>query len=214
MGWKLLTWALLAPLLYLAAGAIGGAIPRNAGWLEAEDGITIYVASNGVHTGLVLPTRSAGHDWSPLLRPEHLRDPRYAGHYLWFGWGERDFYLNTPTWAEVSPRTLVGAAIGSGETLVHVDHLLEPWQDARPIRLSPAQYHALVAAIRGSFDLRFDLRRSRPIPGYGAADVFYPARGRYDAIRTCNWWTGRMLVAAGVRVGAWTPFSATVMQWF
>lgn len=201
---------LLPPLLYLAAGAIGGAAPVNRDWRPASEGITVYVATNGVHTGLILPTRTAEHDWSRLVRPEHLADPRYAGHYLWLGWGERDFYLNTPTWAEVSPRTLLRSAIGSDETLMHVDHLLEPWSDARPIRLSRAEYRRLVASIRGSFDPS----RPQPIRGYGPADAFYPARGHYDAIRTCNWWTGRMLAAAGVRVGVWTPFSATVMQWF
>jgi uncharacterized protein (TIGR02117 family) len=207
---RLLKSLLLLPLLYLAAGAIGGAIPRNAGWREAADGVTIYVATNGIHTGLILPTRTPEHDWSPLVRPEHIRDPRYAGRYLWFGWGEAEFYLNTPTWAEVSPRTVLYAATGSDQTLVHVDHLLRPWSDARPIRLSRAEYRALVQAVRGSFDLS----RAQPLPGYDVADVFYPARGRYDAIRTCNWWTAEMLAQAGVRVGAWTPFSATVMQWF
>jgi uncharacterized protein (TIGR02117 family) len=153
-------------------------------------------------------SRTAEHDWSGLVRPEHIRDPRYAGRYLWFGWGERDFYLNTPTWAEVSPLTVLRAAVGSGRTLVHVDHLLEPYADGRPVRLSPAQYARLVRAIRAQF------AGGQPIPGYDVADVFYLARGRYDAVRTCNWWTGELLAEAGVRVGAWTPFSATVMQWF
>jgi uncharacterized protein (TIGR02117 family) len=184
---------LLLPLLYLVAGAIGGAIPRNAGWEEPKDGVTIHVATNGVHTGIIVPTRTPAFDWLPLVRPEHLADPRNAGHYLWFGWGERDFYLNTPTWADVSVRTVIASAIGSDATLMHVDHLLRPWEDARPIRLSASQYRALVAAIRGSFDLA----RAQPIRGYGPADVFYPARGRYDAFRTCNWWTGRMLARAG-----------------
>lgn len=200
----------LVPLLYLAAGAIGGAIPRNPGWTEAEDGITVYVATNGVHTGIIVPTRAEGMDWSPLVRPAHIADPRYAGRWLWFGWGEREFYLNTPTWRDLSPRIAARAVIGSDRTLVHVDHLLYPWDDAHPVRLSPAAYRRLSAAIRASFDPA----DTRPIRGYGPADVFYPARGRYDLVRTCNWWTGQMLAAAGVRIGWWTPFSATVMQWF
>jgi uncharacterized protein (TIGR02117 family) len=205
---KWLRALMLLPPLYLAAGAIGGAIPRNSGWREARHGVTVYIATNGVHTGLILPTRTAEHDWSQLVHPDHIADPRYAGRYLWFGWGDRDFYLNTPTWSDLSLRTIARAAIGSDRTLVHVDHLIEPWSDARPIRLSPRQYRALVSAIRGSF------AGPQPIRGYDTADVFYPGRGHYDAIRTCNWWTGKMLAAAGVRVGAWTPFSATIMQWF
>lgn len=207
---RVLKALLLLPFFYLAAGAIGGALPRNPAWHEVEDGVTIYVASNGIHTGIIVPTRAEGIDWSGLVRPEHIADPRYAGRYLWFGWGEREFYLNTPTWREFSPRMAALALIGSDRTLVHVDHLLAPWPDAHPIRLSPEQYRRLAASIRNSFDHA----RSQPIRGYDVADVFYPARGHYDAIRTCNWWTGEMLAAAGVRIGAWTPFSATVMQWF
>jgi uncharacterized protein (TIGR02117 family) len=205
---RLLRFLILTPLLYLAGGAIGGAIPRNIGWEQPESGVTIYVASNGWHTGLVLPTRAGGVDWSSLVRPEHIRDPRYAGRWLWFGWGERDFYLNTPTWGDVRPRTVLRAAVGSGNTLVHVDHLLLPYEDARPIRLTQAQYHRLAARLRASF------ASGRPIPGYDVADVFYPAQGRYDLFRTCNWWTAELLAEAGVRVGVWTPFSATVMQRF
>jgi uncharacterized protein (TIGR02117 family) len=205
---RALKFLLLLPLLYLAAGALGGAIPRNPDWREPRHGVTIYVASNGWHTGLILPTRAGGVDWSRLVRPEHIRDPRYAGRWLWFGWGERDFYLNTPTWADVRPRTVISAAIGSGDTLVHVDHLLLPYEDARPIRLSEAQYRRLVERLRASF------ASGQPIPGYDVADVFYPGRGGYDLFRTCNWWTGSLLADAGVRIGAWTPFSATVMQWF
>lgn len=201
--------AALLPLLYLAAGAVGGAIPRNPTWHEADGGVTIYVATNGIHTGLVLPTRAAGVDWSPLIRPEHIRDSRYTGRWLWFGWGERDFYINTPTWRQLSPQTVAHALTGSDATLMHVDHLLEPWSDARPVRLSPDQYRRLTMSIRNSFQ-----PNPQPIAGYDVADVFYPARGHYDAVRTCNWWTGRMLGEAGVRVGVWTPFSATVMQWF
>lgn len=207
---RLLIWLLLIPFLYLAAGAIGGAIPRNPGWQETEDGITIYVATNGIHTGLVLPTRGGGVDWSPTVRPQDIADPRYAGRWLWFGWGERGFYLNTPTWRELTLGTAVHALIGSDRTLMHVDHLVEPWGDARPIRLTQEQYRRLTAAIRASFDPT----DNRPIRGYNVADAFYPARGHYDAIRTCNWWTGHMLAMAGVRTGVWTPFSATVMQWF
>jgi len=212
---RVLKAILLLPLLYLAAGAVGGSIP--AGGAEAApaeaDAVTVYVATNGVHTGVLVPASGYGVDWRELVRAEHLPDPRYAGRWLWFGWGDRDFYLNTPTWGEVSPLTVLKAANGSGDTLVHVDHLQTPYEDARPVRISRAQYQRLTAGLRASFALEPD-GRAAPIRGYGPADVFYPARGRYSALTTCNAWTGRLLAEAGVRVGWWTPFSATVMQWF
>lgn len=204
---------LLAPLLYLAAGAVGGSIPRNAGWEEPADGVTIFIATNGVHSGVIVPAMSADMDWRTIVKPSHLADPRYAGRWLWFGWGDRDFYLNTPSWADVSVLTVLRAGLGSGETLVHVDHLQQPFDDARPVTITRDQYRRLVAGLRATLAPTPD-GRATPIPGYAAWDVFYPARGRYSAITTCNAWTGQLLADAGVKVGMWTPFSATVMQWF
>src|SRR3546814_1556255 len=37
-------------------------------------------------------------DWRSLVRPNDLSDPRYAEDHLLFGWGERNFYLQTPSW--------------------------------------------------------------------------------------------------------------------
>lgn len=156
-----------------------------------------------------------GIDWRSIVSPSHLADPRYAGTHYSFGWGERRFYLNTPTWADLDIATVVRATIGSDTTLIHVDHVVDPFPapDRRAVRLTPEQYRRLTAFIRSTFTLTPD-GRAAPIPGYGPADIFYEAHGRYDAFRTCNAWVGDALRAAGVRVGAWTPFSASVMMWF
>ncbi|CAN5371207.1 TIGR02117 family protein [soil metagenome] len=197
---------------YAAAGLIGGSIPANAGWTEPGDGVQIWVESNGVHTGLVLPKVAAGIDWRGLARPEHLADPRYGGYdHIAFGWGERTFYVETPTWADVRPKTVLAAAIGSDRTLMHVDHLPAPAPGAwvRPITLRPAEYRRLAAFIRASFE-----HGGSHQPGYGPYDAFYEGRGHYSGLTTCNAWTGAALRYAGVRVGQWTPFPVTVMGWF
>lgn len=197
---------------YAVAGLVGGAIPVNRGWRPPATGIRIFVESNGVHTGLVVPKVAAGVDWRPVVRAEHLADPRYGGHpYLSFGWGDRAFYLDTPTWAQVKLRTLLAAAIGSEDVLVHVDHVPvpRPGVDVRAVLMRPEEYRRLAAHIRGSF-----ADAPRHHHGYGAYDAFYDARGRYSAGRTCNAWTGEGLAKAGVRVGWWTPFPVTVLNWF
>ena len=205
--------ALITLLLgYGAAGLIGGALPVNSGWRPPERGVTIWVENNGVHTGLVVPKVAAGVDWRLFAPAGDLADMGYAGHrYLAIGWGDRDFYLGTPTWADVRPRDVLAAATGSERTLLHVEHVAAPvaGADVRRVVLRPEEYRRLVAFIVAS--RRPDGGRWR---GYGAYDVFYEARGRYDAIRTCNSWTGRALAAAGVRVGRWTPFPVTVLWWF
>ena len=202
---------LLAPVgLYFAAAGVLSHVPVNAGWREPADGVTIYLASNGVHTGIVVPVTAAGIDWRGRVRPSHLPNPASAGPWLLFGWGDRDFYLNTPTWADVRPGTALAALIGSGQTLVHVDHFDDFYADAdmRPLRVTTEEYARLARFIENSFAESGDV-----IPGYGPGDVFYTGRGRYSALRTCNVWTGNALKAAGVRTAVWSPFPGGIMRW-
>ena len=197
---------------YGAAGMIGGALPSNAGWRSPAQGVTIFVESNGIHTGFIVPKLAAGVDWRDLARAGDLGDPRYAGYdHLAIGWGEKAFYLETPTWTDVRLKTILGAAIGSDDTLVHVEHLPEPHaaDDVRVLVLRPDEYRRLAAFIRASV-----APGGRRYQGYGAYDSFYQGRGHYSAMATCNAWTGDALRHAGVRVGAWTPFPVTVMGWF
>ena len=205
--------ALVGLLLgYGAAGMIGGAVPVNAGWQQPERGVEIWIESNGIHTGIVVPKVAAGVDWRPLARPEHLADPRYAGwSHLSFGWGERAFYLETQTWADVKLVTVLGAAFGSRETLVHVDHVPKPraTADVRRLVVTQEQYRRLAAYIAQTV-----APGAKTYRGYGPYDAFYDGTGRYSAFRTCNAWTGEALRSAGVRVGWWTPFPNTVMWWF
>lgn len=199
-------------ILYGLAGIVGGLLPRNAGWRPPAQGVRIFVESNGVHTGIVVPKLAAGVDWRGVVRADHLADPRYGQHdHLSFGWGERAFYVGTPTWADIRPGAVLAAAVGSDRTLLHVDHLAQPavGPSVRAVTLRPEEYRRLTAYLRDAFAR--PVRRAR---GYGGFDVFYEARGRYSAVRTCNAWVGDALAHAGVRVGRWTPFPETVMWWF
>lgn len=199
-------------ILYLTAGLIGGAIPVHRDWRQPANGVTIWVESNGIHTGIVVPKVAAGVDWRALAKPGDLRDPRYAGYdHLSFGWGERAFYLETPTWWDVRPATVLAAAIGSARTLVHVDHVPAPAEtpSVRRIVVTPDQYRRLAAYIAASVKPGGGVE-----PGYFKYDAFYEGTGRYSAVRTCNAWTGAALATADIRVGAWTPFPVTVLWWF
>jgi uncharacterized protein (TIGR02117 family) len=208
--------ALLAlPILYFLAALILGAVPANPGWHEAREGVRIFVRTNGVHTWILVPKVTPEMDWRPLVPGEHLKDPRWgAGDYVALGYGNRTFYLETPTWGDLTMRNAFLAAFGRGRSLMHADHddHPQPTDYQRPITLSHEEYRRLVAFARGSF--QYDAQgHTMPLlgRGYGGSDMFYEAVGPYSAVYTCNNWTGRALREAGVKVGVWTPLSQSIM---
>ncbi|WP_210358154.1 MULTISPECIES: TIGR02117 family protein [Sphingomonas] len=197
-------------LAYGAAGLVGGALPAHAAWRPPAQGIPIWVESNGIHVSLVLPKVAAGIDLRPLAPAGDIADPRYARYdHLAIGWGDEAFFLGTPTWADVRPGTILAAAAGSDRTLLHVEHVPGPVEMSRRIVLRPTEYRRLIAFVQATLK-----PGGRILQSYDRNDAFYPARGHYSAIRTCNAWVGDALRHAGVRVGRWTPFPVTILGWF
>jgi uncharacterized protein (TIGR02117 family) len=203
------------PLLYFASALVLGLIPANAGWVQPAEGVRILIRTNGVHTWIVMPKVTPEMDWRPFVPGEHLRDPRWGrGDHIALGYGNRTFYLETPTWGDLTMRNAFLAAFGQGRTLVHADHDHGPQPNdyQRPLTITRDEYRRLAEHLRGSFE-RDAAGRTIPVlgRGYGTSDMFYEAVGGYSALYTCNSWTGEALRAAGVRMGVWTPLSQSVM---
>ena len=215
----LIAWPLLGIGLFFLAGWLGSSIPRNRDWREPPPGdpvaITIFVETNGVHTALVLPKYSAQKDWSETFPLRDIADPARPYTHVSVSWGERQVFLETPTWADLSPLTVLRILGVGGEGLVHVAHYVRPApaDDIRALRLSPAQYAVIVRRIEALLPPGPLSEPRRHYPGYSAHDAFYEARGRYTATNTCNQWTSDTLAAAGARTGWWTPFAGGVMKW-
>ena len=207
-GWgrKLALGLLAIPGLYLLAAVIGSLIPVNRGWTEPAEGITLYIADNGVHADLIMPVDSAGLDWARLVPRSDMQSPPPGAKWIAFGAGERHVYLDTPTWSDLTLRT-AWAGVAGGERVIHVDYVADPTYSARELRVTPEQYRRLWTAVRASFALDSAGRPTRiDHPGYGPADAFYVGIGRASAIDTCNQWLASRLRLAGVKAPLWSPF--------
>ena len=195
------------PALYLLAALIGSLAPVNRDWAEPDDGITVYLANNGVHADLILPAKAAGLDWRPLLPKRHFARPDPAAQWVAFGAGERRVYLDTPRWRDITLPT-IWAGLTGGERVMHVEWVGDPAYAAREIRLRPEEYRRLWQSIRAEFDLDPRARPQRiDHPGYGRSDAFYEGMGRASAINTCNSWAADRLRLAGVETSLWSPFA-------
>ena len=195
------------PALYLVAALIGSLIPVNRGWTEPAQGTTIYIADNGIHADLMHAGQSAGARLGGGHSDERHGRGRSAARWIAFGSGEERVYLNTPTWWDITPRTIWSALIG-GKRVMHVEYVPSPYYAVRQIRLRPEEYRRLWAAIHADFALDAQGRPQRiDHPGYGPADAFYRATGKASAVRTCNAVAAHWLRLAGVKTSLWPPFA-------
>jgi uncharacterized protein (TIGR02117 family) len=178
---------------------------------EPEEGIVVYACDNGVHTDLVVPVAAGHTDWRAVFSADAFTGSIALLDHIGIGWGSRDFYINTPHWADVDVARAVKSVLWD-ETVLHVEYRPKPTaaEKCRQWRMDAAAYGQIVGFIRDS--LRFS--QGRPVqaaPGYGARDAFYVANGRYTIIETCNQWTTRALRLGGAPVAPWTPYSFLVL---
>jgi uncharacterized protein (TIGR02117 family) len=197
---------LAIPALYLVAALVGSLVPVNRGWTEPADGTTVYLADNGIHADIVMPVSAQGRDWERFIPRGDFAAADPSARWIAFGSGEQRVYLNTPTWWDITPRT-IWSALAGGKRVMHVEYVSDPSYAVREIRLRPEEYRRLWAAIRADFQLDRNGRPQRiDHPGYGCCDAFYRATGKESAVRTCNSWVARWLRLAGVKTSAWPPF--------
>jgi uncharacterized protein (TIGR02117 family) len=201
-------FAVLAiPALYLLAALIGSLVPVNHGWTEPDDGITIYMANNGIHSDIVMPARAAGLDWEPFVSKKDFAAPSPDARWVAFGSGEERVYLETPRWQDIRAGTIWSALTG-GRRVMHVEWIANPNYMDRAIRLRPEEYRRLWAAVRADFRLDAAGKPERiHHPGYGRSDAFYWANGKFHALKTCNSWAADRLRLAGVKTSLWPPFA-------
>ena len=207
----LLALPILAVILFLLTAWIGSSIPRNSGWEEPAEGIEIMVGDNGIHTEIVMPLVTSAKDWGGDFPASDLGSPARPYTHVAVSWGEREVFLNTPTWNDLKLSTAFKAAIG-GDGLLHAAHYVRPapGPSNRPLRITQEQYSRLVRAIEAQVP---PAEGRETYPGYGSNDVFYDAPGTYHLGNTCNQWVGDVLAGAGIKMGRWTPLPGGVMKW-
>lgn len=177
--------------------------PREAAQVEA------YVLSNGVHTDLVVPVRTAQIDWSRYISYADTPAADTTMRYVGFGWGDKGFYLHTPTWAQLKPGTALRAMFWLSTTAMHTTFHHRPVPGPKCVRLhlTSAQYARLIQFIQQTFAPDAQ-GQPQHISGYsyGRYDAFYEAKNTYNLFYTCNTWANAGLKAAGQKAALWTPF--------
>lgn len=225
MNWRIAARLMLWPLaalvslvtLFLLAAWIGSSIPRNPDWRETDQGIAVMIESNGVHTGIVMPVVTPVHDWRATFPSagQSREGDSWMPTHIAVGWGEKEVFLNTPTWGDLKLSTVLRIAFRGGPGLMRVSHYVnpQPSPDHRVLILRREEYARLVLAVLAALPPQPPGTPRQTYVSFDPASRNYDAAGRYTLANTCNQWVSDTLAMAGVRIGRFTPLAGGVMKW-
>lgn len=187
---------------------------------EKDDGekkeIPIYIYTNGVHTDIVMPVKNDMQDWSTKIPFANTKSKQTDYNYVGIGWGDKGFYLDTPTWADLKFSTAFKAAFWLSESAMHCTYYktMKEGDDCKMIMISRSQYKDLTKFVDDKFDKdqngNFILIPTDAVYSYN--DAFYDAQGNYSFLYTCNTWSNDALKAAGQKAAFWTPTDSGIFQ--
>lgn len=157
----------------------------------------VYLTAEGWHTGLVLRAADIG---GPL---RIVRQAFRGAKYLWFGWGQRAYYMaRHPTvWDALR-------ALFPGPAVVYVIPLPDSPTTAQigghvfRLGVTPSGFSRLTDYIAASFERSAAGELRWAGPGFWPGSAFFASSKIYDATNTCNTWTAEALTAAGLPVRA------------
>jgi uncharacterized protein (TIGR02117 family) len=114
-------------------------IPKEQG--ESID-VAIYIITNGDHTDVVVPVKNQVANWAREVKYQNTINSDTSFKYLALGWGDKGFFLNTPTWAQLKFSTAFKAAFALSTSAIHATYYktMTESADCKKINISNAQY--------------------------------------------------------------------------
>lgn len=150
----------------------------------------IQLVSNGWHTGFLIPRA----DIPPALLPE-MADFDASAQWFEIGWGSAVYYpTRHPGWKET-----LQAALPGGGAVLHIAAFDRPLEEVFPgvkhraLCLTADQRKGLVTRILGALERNGKGRVASSGPGLYPFSAFYPAKGSFHLLHTCNSWSSEML---------------------
>jgi len=181
-----------------------------------QNDVTLYVMSNGIHTDIVVPTKNGLKDWSTEIKFSNTIGADSSYKFLAIGWGDKQFYLETPEFSDLKLATALGAISGTNSSAMHTTYYQTIAEDkyCKKLFVSEQQYAKLVEYISKSFEKDTDghVIKVNSSIHYDKGDAFYDAVGSYSIFKTCNTWTNSALKACEQKACLWTIFDGPILS--
>lgn len=201
---KILKWflyLLILPITYLIVSLILTEITIDRKNNTSISDNTIFLSTNGVHLEIILSKNDIDDDLlNGLIYSE-------TDKYLSFGWGEENFYINTPTWNDLTFRNTFNAMFLKSTSLMHVTRYKQKQNHWVEIKVNKNELIKLNRYILHTFK-KNETGNKILLKGKGftQTDDFYRAKGSYSIFKTCNSWVNSVFKKSGLKSSLWTPF--------
>lgn len=207
---KIIKWFLyflLIPSTYIVVSLILSSITvdrkENSGNLEK----LIYLNTNGVHLDIVIPIKNVD---SLVLTGIKYNKPE---KYLSFGWGDKNFYLNTPDFTDLTISTAFKAMFLNSSTLMHVTRYKQKHSKWIEIKVNESELQKINIYLQNTFKTNKNgMKIILENKGYSSKDDFYKSKGSYSCFKTCNSWVNIGFKESGLKSCLWTPFDFGLMN--
>ena len=210
IGKKIIKWILyflLIPLTYIVISLILSSITVDRIINNESSEKLIYLNTNGVHLDIVIPIENV--DSSVLSGIKYKRNEQY----LSFGWGDENFYINTPTWGDLTFNNAFSAMFLKSSTLLHITRYKQKRSDWIEIKVNESELKKLNIYLLNTFDVNEDVNKIiLENKRYSSTDDFYKSKGSYSCFKTCNSWVNIGFKESGLKSCVWTPFDFGLMN--
>lgn len=196
--------------------AMGMLIPRKwDNYSNSNCDLDVCVANRGIHSDIIVPTTNYIFDWHKYISVDRIGgiDNAHDYKYLSFGWGDRDFYMTTPSLADLNLSTTFRALFLPTPSVIHVQgyQLIPDYLEVKCIKVNQKDYLKLMEFIQATFQHDAQGREIRLGNAHTANAGFYAAVGSYSILRNCNTWTAEGLRKANVNTPLWDGLPAGIM---
>lgn len=199
--------ALIAAVIigYLFAAGVGGLWGNGHTATGGEYRIGLVIGP--IHTDLLIPLTPAVKSRLGFAITDGVPLDAPGAEWLLVGWGAHEFYTTAGTFADITMHATLRGITGD-DAVLRLDAVgqIHDFTDIPLIQTNAVQFAALLDQLAASFTTD---ATTTPVPldhpGFTASDRFYPAKGHFNILNTCNVWVGDLLGAAGIPFGNWTP---------
>ncbi|MCF1192102.1 DUF2459 domain-containing protein [Mangrovimonas sp. AS39] len=204
---KGIVYFLTIPFTYILVSLLFTSITIDKKNDDSNSDKSIYLSTNGVHLDIVIHKKDID---SMLLSGIKTEE---SDNYLSFGWGDENFYVNTPTWGDLTFNNAFKAMFLKSSTLMHVTRYRLKGSDWVEIKLSQTELNKLNSYVLSTFKTNENgMKIILENQGYSSMDDFYKAKGSYSCFMTCNSWVNLGFKESGLKSCLWTPFDFGLMN--